>query len=435
MKFVDLFCGIGGFHHALEELGHECVFACDIDEDCRDIYQENWDMTAFEDLRDWVHEIDTHDILCAGFPCQPFSKSGKQEGFNDRLRGTLFGEIMKVVSKNQPSLILLENVANLRTHDNGNTMKTIRSVLQKEGYRVKDKILSPDQFGIPHHRPRIFIVAIHKKKIPTYSKFRFPRPDKKRLNSCHVDILFDKDSEGNIPSNLSDAIEHWNLLLQRLPRNIKPPSPTWSMEFGRTYDLDKIHPINKLTKSQLVNELSREGIDAKISSSKEKLLRQFPPYIRKMKSILPEWKKKYILNNRTFWKNNRTKIGSDWLFRTRTFSDTFQKFEWHVGKVKNPNILDYMIHSRPSGIRVSRMNRIPSLVAMTQIPIIGPWGRKISTREAANAQSFKSDFILHDDDSIAYKQLGNSVNVRVVKEIMIRMTKIISPETQSTLFA
>tara|TARA_B110000914_G_C15081132_1_gene272888 strand:- start:60 stop:458 length:399 start_codon:yes stop_codon:yes gene_type:complete len=121
-------------------------------------------------------------------------------------------------------------------------------------------------------------------------------------------------------------------------------------------------------------------------------------------------------------------IEDDWLNQTRQFSQTFQKFEWHVGSMKSRDIFDYMIHSRPSGIRVSKMNRIPSLVAMAQIPVIGPWGRKISPREAANAQSFKQDFILHSDSAVSYKQLGNSVNVTVVKEVMKRMTKIITSE-------
>ena len=424
MKFVDLFCGVGGFHHALADLGHECVFACDIDKDCRDVYHDNWDMTVFNDVREWVDEIDAHDILCAGFPCQPFSKSGKQEGFNDKIRGTLFGEIIKIVSINQPKFILLENVANLRTHDGGRTMKTIRSVLQEKGYHVKDKIMSPDQFGIPHHRPRIFIVAIHKEKIPNFSKFRFPRPHKKRKDSCHVDDLHDKDSIGQIPLNLADALHLWNIFLDKLPKRAKPPSPTWSMEFGRTYDLQNIHPVNELTKSQLFEILSNEGIQANRSWTKSRMLLEFPPYIRKMKTKLPEWKIKFITKNREFWNKHGQIIGNEWLSAIRCMSETHQKFEWHVGKSKSRDIFDYMIHSRPSGIRISNMNRIPSLVAIAQIPIIGPWGRKISPREAANAQSFKPDFVLHKDKSTAYKQLGNSVNVRVVTEIVIRIMKL-----------
>lgn len=424
MRFIDLFCGIGGFHHALSELGHECVFACDIDEKCREIYQENWEMTVFDDIRNWVDQVDPHEFLCAGFPCQPFSKSGKQEGFEDQLRGTLFGELMKIVSNNQPDFILLENVANMRTHDNGNTFKTIRSALQREGYFVRDKILSPDQFGVPHHRPRLFIVAIKKNTIDNHKKFRFPKPDEDRKASCHVDLIYDIHSRGEIPNNLEEALRHWNILLNRLPKNVKPPSPTWSMEFGRSYDLEDIHPIRDLTKSKLSEILKAEGIIVRKSWTKEKILMQFPPYIRKMKAKMPKWKKRFIENNRAFWNQYGNNIADDWLIAARRLSETHQKFEWHVGKSKSKDVFDYMIHSRPSGIRISKMNRIPALVAMAQTPIIGPWGRKISPREAANAQSFRADFVLHEDDSVAFKQLGNSVNVAVVKAIVEEMTKL-----------
>lgn len=424
MRFIDLFCGIGGFHHALADLGHECVFACDIDEKCREIYQENWEMTVFDDIRKWVDKVNPHEFLCAGFPCQPFSKSGKQEGFNDQIRGTLFGELMKIVSKNRPDFILLENVENMRNHDDGNTLKTILSALQEEDYFVKDKILSPDQFGIPHHRPRLFIVAINKNTVDNHKKFRFPRPNKKKKLSCHVDHIHDINSTGQIPDNLEVALKHWNILLSRLPKNGKLPSPTWSMEFGRTYDLEGIHPVRKLTKSRILEILKAEGITARKSWTKEKLLAQFPPYIRKMKTKMPPWKKRFIHNNRRFWNQYGNNIGEDWLFKARTLSETHQKFEWHVGKTKSRDVFDWMIHSRPSGIRVSKMNRIPALVAMAQTPIIGPWGRKMSPREAANAQSFREDFVLHEDEAVAFKQLGNSVNVAVVKAIVEKMTKL-----------
>ena len=97
MKFVDLFCGIGGFHVALSKFGHNCIFACDIDEHCQSVYKNNFDIDVASDIRNWSGKIEPHDILCAGFPCQPFSKSGSQLGFRDKVRGTLFGEISKVV--------------------------------------------------------------------------------------------------------------------------------------------------------------------------------------------------------------------------------------------------------------------------------------------------------------------------------------------------
>lgn len=423
MKFIDLFCGIGGFHHALSDLGHECVFACDTDKHCREVYQENWDMTVFKDIRDWVDEIDEHDFLCAGFPCQPFSKSGGQKGFLDKIRGTLFEEICKIIRKNNPAYILLENVPNMRTHDEGNTMKTIRSVLQEMGYYVKDQVLSPHQFGIPQHRPRLFIVGFNKSKTKEYSKFRFPTPE---LNegSTHIDTIHDINSEGTVPEELVKIFDHWTEFMTKLPLNVKPPSPTWSMEFGRNYDLDNIHPVSKLTKSEIISNLHKEGIECSMRMTKKQLLSHYPPYIRNMTSELPKWKKRFIMKNRRFWEENKTSIGDGWLKITRRFSDTQQKFEWQVGDSVSRNLLDYMIHLRPSGIRVSKLDKIPALVAISQIPIIGPWMRKLTPREAANAQSFRQDFVLHEKDNYAYKQLGNTVNVEIVKLIVERMLLI-----------
>ena len=420
MKFVDLFCGIGGFHHALTDVGHECVFACDTDKHCRDVYQENWDMTVFKDIRDWVDEIDEHEFLCAGFPCQPFSKSGNQEGFHDKIRGTLFDEIIK---KNKPTYLLLENVPNMRTHDEGNTMKTIRSVLQDLGYFVKDQVLSPHQFGIPQHRPRLFIVGFNKSQTKQFSKFKFPVP-RSTKKETHIDTIHDINSEGNIPEELAKVFNHWTDFMTKLPPGVKPPSPTWTMEFGRSYDLHEIHPVSKLCKEKIVSNLEKEGIKCSMRMTKQQLLSHYPPYIRNVTSRLPMWKKRFIIKNREFWEENKNIIGKEWLRITRNFSNTHQKFEWHVGESESRNLLDYMIHLRPSGIRVSKLDRIPALVAISQIPIIGPWGRKLTPREAANAQSFKQEFVLHEKDAYAYKQLGNTVNVEVVKLIVERMLLI-----------
>ena len=157
---------------------------------------------------------------------------------------------------------------------------------------------------------------------------------------------------------------------------------------------------------------------------KQKILDLFPPYVRKMTEKMPQWKRQFIQRNRKFWNKYKLDIGEDWLVKTREFSDTHQKFEWHAGKSANRNVMKHMIHSRPSGIRVSKMDRIPALVAMAQTPIIGPWGRKLTIREAARAQSFRDDFQLHEKESIAFKQLGNSVNVEVVQRIMIEIENI-----------
>jgi DNA (cytosine-5)-methyltransferase 1 len=123
IKFIDLFAGIGGFHQALKNIGgFECVFASELDKDASYIYELNHGIKALSDITK-IHEkqIPPHDLICAGFPCQPFSKSGYQQGFDD-IRGTLFFDIIRIAKEHKPKIILLENVSNISTHDNGNTI-------------------------------------------------------------------------------------------------------------------------------------------------------------------------------------------------------------------------------------------------------------------------------------------------------------------------
>jgi DNA (cytosine-5)-methyltransferase 1 len=168
VKFVDLFCGIGGFHLALCRHGAQCVFASDIDADAQATYYDNHDLWPFGNISDHVDVIPDHDVLCAGFPCQPFSMAGKQLGFNDT-RGTLFFDILNIVRNKRPKALFLENVKNLVSHDSGRTFSVIKRLLEAEGYNIHHKVLNSKDFGIPQNRARIFIVAF---KEPV--KFEFP---------------------------------------------------------------------------------------------------------------------------------------------------------------------------------------------------------------------------------------------------------------------
>lgn len=162
-RFIDLFAGLGGFHKALEALGSECVFASEIRDDLRELYKINFPNTRIEGDITKIdpNDILDHDILCAGFPCQPFSQAGKRQGFHDeKERGNLFNNICKILEVHRPRYVLLENVSNLMGHDHGNTWKTIYHDLHDTlRYEVKEKILSPHEFGIPQHRRRIYIVC------------------------------------------------------------------------------------------------------------------------------------------------------------------------------------------------------------------------------------------------------------------------------------
>ena len=152
--FIDLFAGLGGFHLAMESLGGKCLFASELKEDLQNLYKINFPETDIVvgdiTLEENISKVPPHDVLCAGFPCQPFSQAGKRKGFSDEGRGNLFYSICAIVERHRPRYIFLENVANLKGHDNGNTWNTIKNELEKLNYKVAEpQILSPHQFGIP----------------------------------------------------------------------------------------------------------------------------------------------------------------------------------------------------------------------------------------------------------------------------------------------
>ncbi len=172
--FIDLFAGIGGFHVALSSFGASCVFASEWDKYAADTYEENFHKRPFGDITQ-INEIEIpkHDILCAGFPCQSFSISGKQLGFDD-IRGSLFFDIARIINFHKPRVVFLENVKNLVNHDEGRTLKVIIETLESLDYKVFTKILNSSHFGLPQNRERIYIVAFPK-SIDS-NGFSFPNP-------------------------------------------------------------------------------------------------------------------------------------------------------------------------------------------------------------------------------------------------------------------
>jgi DNA (cytosine-5)-methyltransferase 1 len=170
MRIADLFCGIGSFHHSSKELGMTCVFACDIDAHVRKVYKENWGLEPEGDITTLTLPIPEHDILCGGFPCQPFSQIGQHRGTDDT-RGRLVDYIIAILNQNKPKACVLENVPALLTSENGDTYAEINHMLQEAGYKVDSKILKASDFGIPQMRKRLFIVAI---RSDISKSFQFP---------------------------------------------------------------------------------------------------------------------------------------------------------------------------------------------------------------------------------------------------------------------
>lgn len=381
-KFIDLFSGIGGFHQAMESFGGECVLASDIDASAIAVYKKNYNIDSGINVRDIKDEdVPDHDVLCAGFPCQAFSKAGKREGFLDATRGTLFFEVARILKAKHPKYILLENVRNLVSHDNGNTYRIIRETLKGLGYRLTEDplILSPYQFGIPQVRERIYIPGV-------YDPQNVEKP---------LDIKFDNllEKSGNSIYSILDENDH-----------------------SKETQLSK-HIIDVLT---CWDEFYK-GIDIKVIG--------FPVWESYFKTTdidetLPTWKKDFIKKNQDLYKRNKKFIDS-WLKKWNSlegFTPTERKFEWQCGKAID-TIWEGVIQIRPSGVRVKKPDTFQALVALVQTPIIGKYKRKLSIREAARLQSFPDSFIPDDNRQQAYKQLGNSVNVKVLEEIFKELLK------------
>lgn len=198
MKFIDLFAGIGGFHLAFHALGAECVFASEINPYARKTYESNFKHISpklftnnlfNDDILKIVPEmIPEHDILCAGFPCQPFSQAGFKKGFSDQndCRGNMFFIIRDIIKAKQPKVIFLENVRHLKNHDNGKTFDVIKKVIREDlGYSFYYKIVKASDHGLPQHRPRIFMVGFRNEH--KSSKFEFP--EKEELHITMSDIF------------------------------------------------------------------------------------------------------------------------------------------------------------------------------------------------------------------------------------------------------
>jgi DNA (cytosine-5)-methyltransferase 1 len=425
LKFIDLFAGLGGFHLALHDLGHTCVFASEINDDLQGLYKTNYGVKCNGDINAVdIKAIPKHDILCAGFPCQPFSKAGKQNGLDDPDNGNFFNRIMEIVNYQLkqfggPEYIFLENVPNLKGHDDGNTWNYIHEKLSVK-YEVKEQTLSPHKFGVPQHRSRIYIVCRLKTK-GGLSHFTFPTGDFKGTLSINSIIEKNPKEYSSIKKDSQHQLNVWQEFLDNLKSEEVPRFPIWAMEFGATYPFEGKAPF-KLGADELKKHKGKFG-EKIIGHSFDEVLECLPIYSQIDQKEFPHWKKYYIRANREFYLKHKKWLDK-WLPKIHDFENSHQKLEWNCGNKIPLKLNDKIIQFRPSGIRIKTADFSPALViTSTQIPIF-PWlNRYMTTREAARLQCMDSLKEFPNTTGKAFKAFGNAVNVCVVKSIATNLIK------------
>jgi len=414
MKFVDLFAGLGGFHLAARQLGGECVFASEIDEQLRATYKSNFGILPAGDIRESdPKKVPRHDLLCAGFPCQPFSKAGDQSGWEDTIRGTVFFNIVEILRHRQPEFLILENVAHFVRHDKGNTYAKVKTALEKLGYDVRHAQLSPHRFGVPQIRERMYMIG----RLGGLNGFQWPIPQTSG-EELSIRAVLDNNPKGALPlsKQVVDCLETWQEFLGLFPEEEQLPSfPIWSMEFGATYPY-KQDSLYKVPVKILHSKRGACGEKLNYRLRRE-IMKHVPSYARAEEDAFPSWKQEFIRKNRDLYKRHKEWI-DDWLEKIRRFPPSLQKLEWNC-KGEERNIWNYVIQFRASGVRIKRPTTAPSLVAMTttQVPIIAWERRYMTVRECARLQSM--DELEHFPcGTAAMAALGNAVNVKVARLVL-----------------
>ena len=400
-KFIDLFAGIGGFHQAMKSLGGECVLASEINPACIRTYKENFRGTKMVgDIREVAKNpdaIEKFDVLCGGFPCQTFSKAGDRKGFQDETRGKLFYSILKIIDSHpEMKYLILENVRNLA--DREEYWNEIKKQLKKRNFFITEDpiILSPSNFGIPQIRERVYILGIRK-----------DLRDNKKLTNDFIHIS-DMNLEKLINVNNCNMGDAWKILENDVPSDYRISKECELMI--KAWD-----EFRRKTKIKVIGFpiwIEYFGLNIKDNA-----------YFKRKAKIkeMPGWKQNYVMKNRQLYLNNKEFIDS-WIEKYDMLNriKLYQKFEWNCGE-DCKSIKDTIIQVRQSGIRAKRPNYYPSLVAMVNTPIIwdskNKYFRKITPREAANLQSFDKNYKFTGTDKEIYRQLGNSVNVSILKKL------------------
>ncbi|HEV2891450.1 MAG TPA: DNA (cytosine-5-)-methyltransferase [Frankiaceae bacterium] len=426
--FADLFAGIGGFHAALSALGGECRFVSELDGEAQAVYARNWggDVPTPGDgrrgldgdivpLTESVMDVPKIDVLAAGFPCQPFSKSGFQRGINET-RGTLFFNILRVLEERRPSVVILENVRNLAGPRHADTWQMIVRQLRQLGYKVSSAptvfsphLLPPDRGGTPQVRDRVFILGTYVgPRLAHELSDDQPVVPREPVSDIH-----------GVPWDPARwEIETTVLPLAGVPL-LEPEGPRtagYALTVGETRWLDVWDDfVTTMRHHRGGRRLPGFPLWADVwLECRERGYASVP-------DDAPDWKIEFITKNRDFYCDNAAVVDA-WIDRhesLRSLPASRRKLEWQAQD--EARLWDCVIHFRPSGIRVKRATYVPALVAITQTSIIGPRRRRLTPREAARLQGLPDDFGFGEQsDAATYRQLGNGVHVGAAYYVLRR---------------
>ena len=413
-RFVDLFAGIGGFHAAATMLRGDLLLASEVDEAARSVYGANWLTDSSDSLRGDITtlapptgrvKIPSHEVLTAGFPCQPFSKSGAQEGTRDRTRGTLYFNILRIAETRRPPVILLENVRNIAGPRHTDTWATIIATLRDAGYQVSSTpavmsphLLPPSRGGTPQIRDRVFIGAVYVGKRRAKSNDDVPPPMTRHPVDGWNPEDWDIESTPLLATGGMPLLQKESELADDERKGLTEAEVSWISAWD-----DFLQRILEARSGERL-----PGFPLWVESWVDSRSLRIP-------SGTPEWKANFLRKNADFYTSHKLTI-DNWLAAWNNLEDfppSRRKLEWQARDAKS--IWDCAIHLRPSGLRVKLPNYLPALVAISQTPIIGPQRRKLSLREAARLQGLPDSFTFgNQSPTQTLKQLGNGVSIGVV---------------------
>lgn len=404
-SYADLFAGIGGFHAMLNHAGGRCAYVSEIDREARQTYLRNWVEPLPESRRPVVNtditlatpddgpvDVPAHDVLAAGFPCQPFSKSGRQRGMEEA-RGTLFWNIARILQDRTPAVVLLENVRNIAGPRHTHEWDVIVQTLREIGYRVSSTpsvfsphFLPPSLGGTPQVRDRVFILGTFVGRERALSETDVPPTvvrapvDGWNVHDWNVEWILDDDSsipdlsKYHLATDETTWVDVWDDLVQRMwsANGVRLPGfPLWADAWIPERGLDPL-------------ELE----------------------------ALPRWKSQILIKNARFYDEHRDLI-LDWKRANPVFAkfpESRRKLEWQAQDTGS--LWGTVMHFRPSGIRAKAPSYLPALVAITQTSVIGSRRRRLTPHEAARLQGFSRTLSFTGQrDSASYKQVGNGVAV------------------------